>query len=197
MAHVHGATKSCLPCSRRFFPGAQNYAWPSNGSSAAQGLRGRNRCEMVKRHYGPEMVELLPIRCSPEFTAAKLPGWRARRVASLPDMESKHVVWAAPCSNLVSRRARNGAAANPQRVRCSLRSKTHAADGRCPGRALDASSLKTSSLVQSVIRQDNGWIVCAGYQTDQFDAVIIATPAHAAADVLESTDRTGPRSQRD
>jgi oxygen-dependent protoporphyrinogen oxidase len=53
---------------------------------------------------------------------------------------------------------------------------------------LDASSLKTSSLVQSVIRQDNSWIVCAGYQTDQFDAVIIATPAHAAADVLESTD---------
>ena len=51
---------------------------------------------------------------------------------------------------------------------------------------LDASALKTSSPVQSVIRQDNGWTVSAGYQTDQFDAVIIATPAHAAADVLAS-----------
>jgi oxygen-dependent protoporphyrinogen oxidase len=53
---------------------------------------------------------------------------------------------------------------------------------------LDAKALKKSSPVQSVIRQDNGWTVCAGYQTDHFDAVIIATPTHAAADLLESTD---------
>jgi oxygen-dependent protoporphyrinogen oxidase len=53
---------------------------------------------------------------------------------------------------------------------------------------LDANSLKTSSLVQLVIRQDDAWTVSAGYQSDQFDAVIIATPAHAAADVLQSAD---------
>jgi len=53
---------------------------------------------------------------------------------------------------------------------------------------LDAKALKTSSPVLSVIRQNNGWTVCAGYKTDHFDAVIIATPTHAAATVLESAD---------
>jgi oxygen-dependent protoporphyrinogen oxidase len=53
---------------------------------------------------------------------------------------------------------------------------------------LDADSLKTSAPVQSVIRQDNGWTVCAGYKTDHFDAVILAISAQVAADVLESTD---------
>ena len=42
--------------------------------------------------------------------------------------------------------------------------------------------------MQSVIRQDNGWTVSAGYQSDQFDAVIVATPAHAAAAVLQAAD---------
>jgi oxygen-dependent protoporphyrinogen oxidase len=53
---------------------------------------------------------------------------------------------------------------------------------------LDTKALKTSSPVLSVIRQDNGWTVCAGYKTDHFDAVIIATPTHAAAALLESVD---------
>jgi protoporphyrinogen/coproporphyrinogen III oxidase len=53
---------------------------------------------------------------------------------------------------------------------------------------LDAKALKTSSPVQSVIRQDNGWTVCAGYKTDHFDAVIIATPTHAASAVLQAAD---------
>jgi len=42
--------------------------------------------------------------------------------------------------------------------------------------------------VQSVIRQDNGWTVCAGYQSDQFDAVIVATPAHVASAVLQAAN---------
>ena len=53
---------------------------------------------------------------------------------------------------------------------------------------LDRKALKTSSPVLSVIRQDNGWTVCAGYKTDHFDAVIIATPTHAAATLLETAD---------
>jgi oxygen-dependent protoporphyrinogen oxidase len=53
---------------------------------------------------------------------------------------------------------------------------------------LDAGSLKTSASVQTVIPQDNGWTVSAGYQTDHFDAIIIATPAQAAAVVLETAD---------
>jgi oxygen-dependent protoporphyrinogen oxidase len=39
-----------------------------------------------------------------------------------------------------------------------------------------------------VIRQNDSWIVSAGYQSDQFDAVIVATPAHVASTVLQSAD---------
>ena len=50
---------------------------------------------------------------------------------------------------------------------------------------LAASDLHSSSPVQAVQRQDRGWVVSAGYATDQFDAVILATPAPAAALLLE------------
>jgi oxygen-dependent protoporphyrinogen oxidase len=54
---------------------------------------------------------------------------------------------------------------------------------------LNASSLKTSVPVQSVIRQDNGWTVSAGYETDHFDALIVAIPTQAAAAVLQAADK--------
>src|SRR4030088_35661 len=49
---------------------------------------------------------------------------------------------------------------------------------------LDANALKTSSRVQAVIREHDGWTVSAGFQSARFDAVIIATPAPAAAVLL-------------
>src|SRR5258708_33990626 len=53
---------------------------------------------------------------------------------------------------------------------------------------LDADTLHTSSPVQSVISQEDGWTVSAGYQSDQFDGLIIATPAPAASALLQTTD---------
>jgi oxygen-dependent protoporphyrinogen oxidase len=49
---------------------------------------------------------------------------------------------------------------------------------------LTASSLLTSAPVQAVQPQAAGWVVSAGLQSDQFDGVIIALPALAAAEVL-------------
>ena len=48
-------------------------------------------------------------------------------------------------------------------------------------------SLHASSPVQAVQRQDRGWVVSAGYASDHFDAVIMATPAPMAALLLEIT----------
>jgi oxygen-dependent protoporphyrinogen oxidase len=42
--------------------------------------------------------------------------------------------------------------------------------------------------VQSVIPQDGGWTVSAGYESDHFDALIIATPARAASALLQLAD---------
>ena len=46
--------------------------------------------------------------------------------------------------------------------------------------SLPADALRANSPVQAVQRQDRGWVVSAGYASDQFDAVIVATPATAA-----------------
>ena len=51
--------------------------------------------------------------------------------------------------------------------------------------ALPAEALRARSPVQAVQRQDRGWVVSAGYASDQFDAVIVATPATTAAPLLE------------
>jgi oxygen-dependent protoporphyrinogen oxidase len=46
------------------------------------------------------------------------------------------------------------------------------------------SALLTSTPVHAIQREANSWVVSAGLQPDQFDAVIIALPAAAAAQVL-------------
>jgi len=53
---------------------------------------------------------------------------------------------------------------------------------------LDANVLKTSSPVQALSPQNDGWTLSAGYQSDHFDAVIIATPTHAASAVLHDAN---------
>jgi oxygen-dependent protoporphyrinogen oxidase len=50
---------------------------------------------------------------------------------------------------------------------------------------LPAEALHARSPVQAVQKQDRGWVVSAGYASDHFDAVIVATPAPAAALLLE------------
>jgi|SRR5581483_5539744 len=50
---------------------------------------------------------------------------------------------------------------------------------------LPASALLTCAPVQAIQRDETGWIVSAGMQSDQFDAVVLALPGPAAANVLE------------
>jgi oxygen-dependent protoporphyrinogen oxidase len=147
--------------------------------------------EMVRRHYGPEMVELLADPLLSGVYGGEASGLSVRAVLPrFADMESKHgSLGRAMLESRKQARKKMGAAANvPARpLFTSLKDGMQQMVDALVAR-LDAKALKTSAVVQSVIRQDNGWTVCAGYQTDQFDAVIIAIPAHAAADLLESTD---------
>src|SRR5580700_4834316 len=49
---------------------------------------------------------------------------------------------------------------------------------------LPASALNSSTPVQRVQPQNGGWVVSAGYASDEFDAVIMAIPPQAAAELL-------------
>ena len=83
------------------------------------------------------------------------------------DMESKH---GSLGRGMVARKKKMSAAeqAPAQPVFSSLKEGMQQMVNGLIAR-LDARALKKSAVVQSVIRQDNGWIVSAGYQTDQFE----------------------------
>jgi oxygen-dependent protoporphyrinogen oxidase len=143
--------------------------------------------EMVERHYGSEMVDLLADPLLSGVYGGEASQLSVRAVLPrFADMESKH---GSLGRAMLAARKKMGAAANvPARpLFTSLKEGMQQMVDALVAR-LDANALKTSSLVQSVIPQDDAWTVSAGYQSDQFDAVIIATPTHAAAAVLQGAD---------
>ena len=147
--------------------------------------------QMVERHYGSEMVDLLADPLLSGVYGGEATELSVRAVLPrFADMESKHgsLGRAMLRSRKEARRKMGAAATAPAKpLFTSLKNGMQQMVDALVAR-LDPAALKTSSPVQSVIRQNNGWTVSAGYQTDHFDAVIIATPTHAAAAVLQAAD---------
>jgi oxygen-dependent protoporphyrinogen oxidase len=143
--------------------------------------------QMVERHYGSEMVDLLADPLLSGIYGGEASQLSVRAVfPRFADMESKH--GSLGRAMLAVRRKMGAVTKVPARpVFTSLKNGMQQMVDALVAR-LDANSLKKSVPVQSLIRQDNGWTVSAGYQTDHFDAVIVATPTHAAAAVLQGTD---------
>jgi protoporphyrinogen/coproporphyrinogen III oxidase len=143
--------------------------------------------EMVARHYGPEMVEVLADPLLSGVYGGEASQLSVRAVLPrFADMESKH---GSLGRAMLSARKKMGAAPKgPARplftsLKDGMQQMTDALVA-----ALDPTALKTSVMVELITRELDGWTVSAGYQTDQFDAVIVATPTPAAALVLQSTD---------
>src|SRR5467141_510813 len=135
-----------------------------------------------------QMVELLaePLLCGIYGGDASQLSVRAV-LPRFADMESKH--GSLGRGLLKARKKADAAADVPARpVFTSLKEGMQQMVDTLVAR-LDANALNTSSRVQAVIREHDGWTVSAGYRSDRFDAVIVATPAHAAA-VLLSADES-------
>jgi len=143
--------------------------------------------QMVERHYGSEMVDLLADPLLSGVYGGEATDLSVRAVLPrFADMESKH--GSLGRAMLAARRKMASATKAPPRpLFTSLKEGMQQMVDALVAR-LDPAALRTSSAVQSLIPQDNGWTVAAGYQSDHFDAVIIAAPARAAAAVLESAD---------
>ena len=143
--------------------------------------------QMGERHYGSEMVDLLADPLLSGVYGGEATDLSVRAVLPrFADMESKH--GSLGRAMLAARKKMAGAAKAPPRpLFSSLKEGMQQMVDAVVAR-LDAANLRTSSPVQSLIPQDDGWTVAAGYQSDHFDAVIIAAPAHAAAAVLQSAD---------
>jgi oxygen-dependent protoporphyrinogen oxidase len=143
--------------------------------------------QMVERHYGSEMVDLLADPLLSGVYGGEATDLSVRAVLPrFADMESKH--GSLGRAMLAARKKMASATKAPPRpLFTSLKEGMQQMVDALLAR-LDPATLRTSSAVQSLIPQDNGWTVAAGYQSDHFDAVIIAAPARAAAAVLESAD---------
>jgi protoporphyrinogen/coproporphyrinogen III oxidase len=138
---------------------------------------------LVERHYGAEMVDRLADPLLSGVYGGEASQLSVRAVLPrFAEMESKHgsLGRAMLAAHKKMVQARKGAAAPLfTSLREGMQQMVDALLSRLPGSALIA-----DAPVQSVQPQDDGWTVSAGYQSDQFSAVIIAVPARTAAGIL-------------
>jgi oxygen-dependent protoporphyrinogen oxidase len=137
----------------------------------------------VERHYGPEMVDRLADPLLSGVYGGEASQLSVRAI--LPrfvEMETRH--GSLGRAMLAARKKMANASKAPARplftsLKDGMQQMVDAVVSRLPTSALHA-----NSPVQCIQRQDSGWVISAGYDSDHFDAVIMATPAQAAAELL-------------
>jgi oxygen-dependent protoporphyrinogen oxidase len=142
----------------------------------------------VERHYGAEMVERLADPLLSGIYGGEASQLSLRAVLPrFAEMEAKH--GSLGRAMLAARKQMAHAAKSPARpLFTSLKDGMQQMVDAILSR-LSPSALRPGTLVQCVqpqsFGQNNGWLVSAGYASDQFDAVTLATPAQAAATLLQ------------
>ncbi|MFZ0687084.1 MAG: protoporphyrinogen oxidase [Terriglobales bacterium] len=146
---------------------------------------------MVERHYGSEVVDLLADPLLSGVYGGEATQLSVRAVLPrFAEMEAKY--GSLGRAMLAARTKMATATKGPARpLFSSLKDGMQQMIDALVAR-LDAKALKTSSPVQMLTRQSagKGWTVrAAGVDgSGEFDAVILATPTHAAAAVLHGAD---------
>jgi protoporphyrinogen/coproporphyrinogen III oxidase len=137
----------------------------------------------VERHYGSEMVDRLadPLLSGVYGGAASQLSVRAV-LPRFAEMEATH--GSLGRAMLAARNKMAHAPTGPAQplftsLKDGMQQLVDAVVSRLP-----ASALNSSTPVQRVQPQNGGWVVSAGYASDEFDAVILAIPAQAAAELL-------------
>ena len=138
----------------------------------------------VERHYGPEMVDRLADPLLSGVYGGEASQLSVRAVLPrFAEMEEKY--GSLGRAMLAARKKMGAGAKGPAKplftsLKGGMQQMADTIVSRLPG-----SALKTKSPVQTLQRQDDGWLVSAGYGSDQFDAVILATPATVAGALVE------------
>jgi oxygen-dependent protoporphyrinogen oxidase len=142
---------------------------------------------MVERHYGPEMVDRLADPLLSGVYGGEASQLSVRAVlARFAEMEAEY--GSLGRAMLAARKKMAGTTKRPAPpLFTSLKEGMQQMVDALLLR-LDADAWRVSSPVQSVIPQGGGWTVSAGYESDRFDALIIATPAQAASTLLQLAD---------
>lgn len=137
---------------------------------------------LVERHYGAEMVDRVADPLLSGVYGGEASQLSVRAVLPrFADMEAKYGSLAR--GMIAARKNRKQPDSEPP-IFTSLKNGMQQLPEAIMAQ-LSAEALHPNSSVQAIQRQDRGWVVSAGYASDHFDAVIVATPAPAAALLLE------------
>jgi oxygen-dependent protoporphyrinogen oxidase len=139
---------------------------------------------MVTRHYGAEMVDRLADPLLSGVYGGEAAQLSVRAVLPrFAEMEAKH--GSLSKATLAARKQMRTTASNPRPLFTSLKNGMQQFADVLVSR-LDPLSLRLDAPVQALQSTADGWTVSAAGRSDFFDAVIVATPAPAAADALHS-----------
>jgi len=137
----------------------------------------------VIRHYGAEMVDRLADPLLSGVYGGEAAALSVRAVLPrFADMERNH--GSLGRAMLAARRKISYAAKNPPLFTSLIGGMQQLVDALLP--RLNRSSLLIGTRVESIQAESNGWTVSADTKADHFDAVILAVPAHAAAQLLRN-----------
>jgi len=137
----------------------------------------------VERHYGAEMVDRLADPLLSGVYGGEAANLSVRAVLPrFAEMERTH--GSLGRAMLAARKKmRSGPRKPAPPLFTSLRNGMQHLTETVVSR-LTASSLIVNAPVEAIRAEAGGWLVSAGLQSDQFDAVIVALPGRAAAQVL-------------
>jgi protoporphyrinogen/coproporphyrinogen III oxidase len=138
---------------------------------------------LVERHYGAEMVDRLADPLLSGVYGGEAANLSVRAVLPrFAEMERTH--GSLGRAMIAARKKMPRASDKPAPpLFTSLKNGMHQLVETLAPR-LNPSSLVTNANVQSIQPEAGGWTVSAGLKSDHFDAVILAVPAHAAAQLL-------------
>jgi len=138
---------------------------------------------MVERHYGAEMVDRLADPLLSGVYGGEASQLSVRAVLPrFAEMEAKF--GSLGRAMLAARGKMPPSRSGPKPLFTSLKDGMQQMVDSVISR-LTPAALHSNVPVQSLQRQDGGWLVSAGYGSDQFDAVIVATPAHISAGLTQ------------
>ncbi|HEV2396754.1 MAG TPA: protoporphyrinogen oxidase [Candidatus Sulfotelmatobacter sp.] len=145
--------------------------------------RDESVADFVERHYGREMVDRLADPLLSGVYGGESASLSVRAVLPrFAEMERTH--GSLGRAMLAARKKMRGSKKSAPPLFTSLKDgMQHMAEAVVA--RLTPSSLMTNTPVQALQREAGGWVVSAGMQSDQFDAVVVALPGAAAAKVLQ------------
>lgn len=143
--------------------------------------------QFVERHYGAEMVDRLADPLLSGVYGGEASHLSVRAV--LPRFVEMEKKYGSLSKAMLAARKKAAQAAKvaPRPLFTSLKDGMQTLVDAVLSR-LSPETLHVQSTVEAIQPEAGGWVVSAGYGTDQYDAVILATPARTSANLLSITN---------